>query len=286
MARETPQKALWSARGRKVNEHILIDAITQELGVVVATLLGGSPTVDPNGTPAGTAAWMVKYTVHGPLEGSAQLLIPVDDAAKLTSTVLGFEEAPPDDAVIDNLQEIAKQIAGSLNISPDLAGIKLSVDDPATRQSVVAAGAIWVGISVGDLEMKAAVLSALVAVQAEASKTASKPAPAPAPALTSPVRADGPPPTTVPPNLDLILDMDLPLWVRFGWTNMTLQSLAKLGPGTTVDLERAPDDPVEVLVNNIVIARGEVVVVSGNYGVRVTEVVSAQDRIRSMGPAN
>ena len=63
---------------------------------------------------------------------------------------------------------------------------------------------------------------------------------------------------------------------------MTLQALTKLGPGTTLDLERSPDDPVDVMVNNTVIARGEVVVVAGNYGVRVTEVVSASDRIRSM----
>jgi len=284
MARETRQTALWMPRGHKVNEHILIDAITQELGAVVATLLGGSPSVDPSGAPASSAAWAVKYTVRGPLDGTVSLIIPVDDAARLTSTVLGFDDAPPDDAVIDNLQEIAKQIAGSLNISPDLDGIKLSADDPATRQTAVAPGAIWVEITVGDLVLKAAVTTAIVAAAAEAPKPAARPAQGPV--LTSPARSDGPRPTPVPPNLDLILDMDLPLWVRFGWTNMTLQALSKLGPGATVDLERTPDEPVEVLVNNIVIARGEVVVVSGNYGVRVTEVVSAQERIRSMGPAN
>ena len=267
-----------------MNQDILIDAITQELGAVVATLLGGSPYVDPNGTPASSAAWMVKYTVRGPIEGTVSLMIPVDDAVRLTSTVLGFDDAPPDDAVIDNLQEIAKQIAGSLNISPDLDGIKLSADDPATRQASVAPGAIWVEIRVGDLVLKAAVTSSLAATTAEAPRPAAKTAPAPV--LASPARPAGPPPTPVPANLDLILDMDLPMWVRFGWTHMSLQALSKLGPGTTLDLERTPDDPVEVLVNNIVIARGEVVVVSGNYGVRVTEVVSAQERIRSMGPSN
>jgi len=267
-----------------VNEHILIDLITQELGAVVATLLGGAPSVDPNGTPDGSAAWMVKYTVRGSIAGTVSLSIPVDDAARLTATVLGFDDAPPDDAVIDNLQEIAKQIAGSLNISGDLEGIKLSADDPATRQAAVPSGAIWVEITVGGLALKAAVTSTLAAPAAESSRPAARPGPAQV--LTSPVRSGGPRPTPVPANLDLILDMDLPLWVRFGWTNMSLQALSKLGPGTTLDLERAPDDPVEVLVNDIVIARGEVVVVSGNYGVRVTEVVSAQERIRSMGPAN
>jgi len=63
---------------------------------------------------------------------------------------------------------------------------------------------------------------------------------------------------------------------------MTLQALTKIGPGTTLDLERSPDDPVDMMVNNTVIARGEVVVVAGNYGIRVTEVVSPTERIRSL----
>jgi len=50
-----------------------------------------------------------------------------------------------------------------------------------------------------------------------------------------------------------------------------------------IDLDRSPDEPVEVLINDKVVARGEVVVVAGNYGVRVTEVVSAADRIRTLG---
>ena len=283
MAPEGRKKAIGSPRGHKVNEHTLIEAIAEELGAVVATLLGGSPTVNPNSAQTDSAAWMVKYTVRGPLEGTASLFVPVDDAARLTSTVLGFDDAPPDDAVIDNLQEIAKQIAGSLNNQPDLDGITLSADDPAVRQNAVPESAVWVKITVGELVLLAAASSSTVARAAEAAKPAAKSAHAPL--ASSPVTADGPPPTPVPHNLDLILDMDLPLWVRFGFTNMTLQALSKLAPGTTVDLERAPEDPVEVLVNNIVVARGEVVVVSGNYGVRVTEVVSTQARIRSMGPA-
>ena len=64
---------------------------------------------------------------------------------------------------------------------------------------------------------------------------------------------------------------------------MTLSHLTRLGPGSVIDLHRSADEPVEVLVSGKVIARGEVVVVEGNYGVRVTEVVSTADRIRSLG---
>lgn len=266
-----------------MDEQILARAIAEELGTVIATLLGGESSVQAGGAPS-SAVWALRFAVRGSLQGIETLAIPADDAGRLTSKVLGFEEGPPDDAIIDNLQEIAKQIAGSLNVKPGFEGVRMSADEPAVSYPSAPDNTSWIRISVGDLVLQAGLSGALTVVQA------ATPAPvqtvAPAETAQAPGRVDHPTGPGVPPNLDLILDMELPLWVRFGWTNMTLQALSKLGPGTTVDLEREPEDPVEVLVNNIVVARGEVVVVAGNYGVRVTEVVSAQERIRSMGPAS
>ena len=82
--------------------------------------------------------------------------------------------------------------------------------------------------------------------------------------------------------LDAILDIELPLVVRFGRTELPLRALAHLGPGSLIDLGRSADDPVDLLVSNRVVARGEVVVVGGNYGVRVLDVVSPRDRVRPM----
>lgn len=84
-------------------------------------------------------------------------------------------------------------------------------------------------------------------------------------------------------NLDVILDLDLPLTVRFGQTQIALGALVQIGPGTVVSLDRSPSDPVEVLVNGKVIARGDVVAVSGNYGVRITDIVSPSERIPVLG---
>jgi len=72
--------------------------------------------------------------------------------------------------------------------------------------------------------------------------------------------------------LEAVLDVELPLVVRFGRTILPLRSLADLGPGSVVDMGRSPDDPVELLVGDRLIAKGEVVVVNGNYGVRITEL--------------
>jgi len=82
----------------------------------------------------------------------------------------------------------------------------------------------------------------------------------------------------VPPDtrLDAVLDVELPLVVRFGRAVMPLRSLADLGPGSVIDMGRSPDEPVELLVGERLIARGEVVIVAGNYGVRITELTGQQ----------
>src|SRR5262249_50723581 len=79
-----------------------------------------------------------------------------------------------------------------------------------------------------------------------------------------------PPPAD--PRVGAVLDVDLPLVVRFGRAVMPLRALADLGPGSVIDMGRSPDDPVELLVGHRLIARGEVVIVSGHYGVRITEL--------------
>lgn len=83
----------------------------------------------------------------------------------------------------------------------------------------------------------------------------------------------------VPENLALLMDVELDLAVSFGSTVMPLEEVIQLGPGAIVELNRGASDPVDLLINNSVIARGEVVVVDGNYGVRITHIVSTSERI-------
>jgi len=84
-------------------------------------------------------------------------------------------------------------------------------------------------------------------------------------------------------NLDLLLDIELPVMVRMGQTEMPLGELLKLTPGSILELNRPADAPVELLVNGKRIAQGEVVVVDGNFAFRITEIDSAENRIRSLG---
>jgi flagellar motor switch protein FliN len=84
------------------------------------------------------------------------------------------------------------------------------------------------------------------------------------------------------PNVDLLLDVDLPVSISFGRTQLALNDVLKLTTGSIVELNSGVNDQVEVLVNQCLVARGEVVVVEGNYGVRILEIVSRRDRLRGL----
>ncbi len=84
-------------------------------------------------------------------------------------------------------------------------------------------------------------------------------------------------------NIEQIMDVEVPVVVRFGKTEMLLGDVTRLAPGSLIGLDRSPDEAVELLVNNRPFAKGEVVVVDGNYALRVQEIVSQDDRIRSLG---
>ena len=74
-------------------------------------------------------------------------------------------------------------------------------------------------------------------------------------------------------NLNLLMDVELEVMLRFGERNMLLKEILELGAGAVVELDRQVEEPAELLLDGRVIARGEVVVVDGNYGLRVLEVV-------------
>ena len=84
-------------------------------------------------------------------------------------------------------------------------------------------------------------------------------------------------------NLDLIVDIPVRVTVELGRTRKTIGEVLALGPGSVVELNKMAGEPVDVLVNGKLIARGEVVVIDESFGIRVTEVVSKAERIRSMG---
>jgi len=80
-------------------------------------------------------------------------------------------------------------------------------------------------------------------------------------------------------NLNLILDVAVTLALEVGRARMPVRELLQLAPGAIVELDRLAGEPLDVLVNGVRIARGEVVVVNEKFGIRLTEVVSATERM-------
>ena len=84
-------------------------------------------------------------------------------------------------------------------------------------------------------------------------------------------------------DLDLLLDIPLKINVELGRARIKVQKLLNLTAGSAVKLIKLEGEPVDILVNKTLIARGEVVVQNAKYGIRVTEITSRVDRIRSFG---
>jgi flagellar motor switch protein FliN/FliY len=83
-------------------------------------------------------------------------------------------------------------------------------------------------------------------------------------------------------NISLLLDVKLPIAIELGKTVLSIQEILNLGPGSIVELDKLAGEPVDVLVNNKKIAQAEVVVVEENFGVRITNLVSPEERIKSL----
>jgi flagellar motor switch protein FliN/FliY len=249
----------------------LLDAASAEVAVVIGALLDAPTTVEVS-TMAVNVRWTVSLTMAGTFGASVILGFDADGSEALARQLmaLGPDEVPTDASVTDTLVEVCAQALSAVGQREGFTGLRLVeakiVPDPPMMEPAS------VQLRAGDtLSMSIAGWAVL-----EAGAPAAK---APVTALSRPSTA---PAIPAPANLDLILDIELPLTVRFGETEMTLLALTRLAPGSIIDLGRSPDEPVDVLVNGRLVARGDVVVVSGNYGVRIVEVISAADRLKTV----
>jgi flagellar motor switch protein FliN/FliY len=83
-------------------------------------------------------------------------------------------------------------------------------------------------------------------------------------------------------NIDLLLDVELEINIELGKSELSIKKILELAPGSIVELDKMAGEPVDLIVNNKIVARGEVVVVDENFGIRIVSLVSAEDRIKSL----
>ncbi len=95
------------------------------------------------------------------------------------------------------------------------------------------------------------------------------------------LRSDGPV-NVAPERLELILDIPVHLTVELGRTKLAIRNLVQLAQGSIVELDRLAGEPLDVLVNGCLIAQGEVVVVNDKFGIRLTDVIAPEERVRRL----
>ena len=87
-------------------------------------------------------------------------------------------------------------------------------------------------------------------------------------------------------NIDMLMDVNLPVAIELGRTKMRISDILALGPGSVVELNKLAGEPVDVLVNSKAVARGEVVVIDENFGVRITQLLTPEERLKALNDQN
>lgn len=86
-----------------------------------------------------------------------------------------------------------------------------------------------------------------------------------------------------PKNIEFLLDIPMNVSVYIGSTKMAIRDLLQLAQGSVIELDKLAGEPMDVMVNNKLVAKGEVVVVNEKFGIRLTDVVSAAERVQQLG---
>jgi flagellar motor switch protein FliN/FliY len=233
---------------------VVIRALAEELAAALGGKLGGQ-AANALAEFAPETGWLAALDVSGTVRGSLTVWFGRESAGELARVALGGTSVPADDALGAWLAELIGRAAAAMAGRAALEGTV--VGDVEIGTGAAPAGALAFETSLPDRPNGVLVIGAQVTV-----------------AGSSIGAGDA--------RLEAVLDVDLPLVVRFGRAVMPLRALADLGPGSVVDMGRSPDEPVELLVGERLIARGEVVIVAGNYGVRITELMTARPQLSDL----
>jgi len=263
------------------------------IGRVLQEVAGAPHTwqeLSPEATPQLVASLKensigIQFEVTQHLSGNQGFILSTKDAVRLAQLLLAEPEdgsSVMSDDHRDALSELFRQFAGAAaSALKGLAGGEVSFKwsglDPFPGEPTVQAGIQWTSPGLTPLTLVLELGSALVT----ALNPLTPPAP-PAIELSTPAQPPAPLVQTRDPKLELLMDVELDVTLRFGERQMALRDILDLSAGSVVELNQYVQDPVELLVGTKVIARGEVVVVDGNYGLRVMQIISPMERIESL----
>ncbi|MGA3089078.1 MAG: FliM/FliN family flagellar motor switch protein [Terriglobales bacterium] len=251
----------------------------------VLSQVSGQPNafeISLEGLPSADSDVWYTVVVGGAAHGEMSLRLPAASGARLAQKFLG-ETAPPTEAGGENggaenispehkeaLDELLRQIAGlaATALGSTLGGeVQLHLSPAGTPSW--SSDAV-VGLQTRD-EAGTAITLEIQTSPALAAELQARLQPAASPQASAPVRPPVPPATAA--NYRRLLDVGLDVKLRFGTRRMMLRDVLALSAGVVVELESKLRSPVDLLLDDRLIAQGEVVIVDGKYGLRITDVV-------------
>lgn len=257
-----------------------LDCWTSVATALLAQALAGEPQLaDALPKPLSAGSFGFAAAISGDETGRFSVVL---DSAILDSPLMG-ESVDQKAGWKELLREVADAAAGDLLAK---TGHKCKVDsfeeitaeNKISRAFVLRSGAQSWAILVRD-EVRVPKPAGQSVGQA-----AAQPAAQPTVKTAVPPPPSRPAPPAAPPNpaIELLLDVELDASLRFGCREMPLGEILDLGPGDVVQLDRQVTDPVDLIVGDKIVARGEVVLVNGNFGLRVLEVAEPRKRLESI----
>jgi flagellar motor switch protein FliN/FliY len=220
----------------------------------------------------------VLVTSSGALRGEMRLRVPRATVLWLAQTFMSEPVNATAELTADHkdaLIELLRQIAGLVSTAAKKrwGEIQLHVEAAAGAPSWPPAETFWLQVGEAgpaamalEVGLSAALAAELRAERSEAAKAETPASPPPASSAN-----EGPPPGSPAGAIDLLRDVQLAVTMRFGAHRLRLREVLELTPGAVIELDRKVQEPVDLLLDDRVIARGEVVVINGDYGLRVTD---------------
>ncbi|MDR3764982.1 MAG: FliM/FliN family flagellar motor switch protein [Acidobacteriota bacterium] len=260
---------------------VILEQISAAAATVLSQIAGGTLTSENAAGEPVEATTLVQLTFSGALLGQGEIALTAPMTVRFSALLTG-EPADAEyssehrEAAAELIQQICGNAAdrlraafGPMEMKPVAVSERLGIEGESHIISVAH----------GDtpLQFELRLMGVAVAETAKSDEPAAETAQAaeglPLPPPPPPLESTG------NRNLDLLLDIELNATLRFGTRQMLLRDILELCSGSVVELDRAVQEPVDLLIDGRIIAQGEVVIVDGNYGLRVLQVASRGDKI-------
>lgn len=283
-----------------------LDAIMEQGSTVIGTLVNRNASLTireirdaepaPLGKDLNDEGLIIRLALQHGLPGELCLLVRKESAALLCGLMMGGDgTAPFKDEDVDALNEFGNQFMGSVctmlgshfgtSVSP--AQAQTSIYDP-DQPPFALEGAALVEADLAIEGFPDSMFRMLLS-SALAAKLSGVPGDSGSGGGDNPLSNLGGFDSSLarnledsPPNIQMLLDINLNVTIELGRTRLSIRKVLELGPGSIIELDRLAGEPVDLLVNDKVVAKGEVVVVDEYFGIRIISLVSPEERIKQL----